>query len=162
MFAPSPRLQSSKLPIFAAVAASAVILFLIGRAVIGSRAPQEARTTAPRAQAAVVRTTHVATGPIRQVFTYAGSIQAVDQVSLVPKTSGIIQTIPVDVGTEVRAGQVIATLDPGTLPDQLAQAQSGYEQAQAKLQQVLAQGRPDDVAAAQAQLQQAQAKLDSL
>jgi RND family efflux transporter MFP subunit len=104
----------------------------------------------------------VTTGSIRSVFSYAGAVTATDQVNLVPKTSGIIQSIPVDVGTRVRAGQVLATLDPGTLTDQLAQAQAGLDQAQAKLQQILAQGRPEDVAAATAQLQQAQARLDSM
>jgi len=162
MFAPSPRLQNVKLPVIAAVIAAIVLAALGVRFFLQSRAPTETRAQAPRVQPAVVRTAPVSTGSISSVFSYAGSIQSKDQVSLVPKTSGIVQSIPVDVGTRVRAGDVVATLDPGTLPDQLLQAQAGLEQAQAKLQQVLAQGRPDDIAAAQAQLMQGQAKLDSL
>src|SRR5947207_2205244 len=116
MFAPSPRLQSAKFPFLIILGAIALLAIIVGgQKFLASRsAPADQRSAAPRAQGAVVRTSPVTTGVIRSVFSYAGSVQATDQVNLVPKTSGIIQTIPVDVGTRVRAGQVLATLDPGT------------------------------------------------
>jgi HlyD family secretion protein len=159
----SPRIQPSRLPAIAAGLAAVVLAIVIVRLFLLSRSAEPAQqATANRVPAAVVRTAPVVTGSITEQFSYAGAVQAADQVSLVPRTSGIVQSIPVDVGSEVRQGQTLAVLDPGTLPDQVAQAQAGLDQAQAKLQQLLAQGRPDDVAAAEAQLQQAQAKLESL
>src|SRR5690348_772290 len=153
MSSTSPRIESSKLPLYAGILAALIFAIVAARLFLTSQgaapAPQSA---APRAPSAVVRTAPAVPGPISEVFSYAGAIQATDQVSLVPRASGIVASIPVDVGTVVQAGQVLATLDPGTLPDQLAQAQAGLDQAQAKLQQLLAQGRPDDVAAADAQV----------
>src|SRR3954454_11633550 len=146
MFAPTPRFQMTKLPIIVALAVLGIVGIVVGgRAYMASKSSSAAdapRSTTQRSPAAVVRTAPATTGSIRSVFSYAGSIQATDQVNLVPKTSGIIQSMPVEVGTRVRAGQVLARLDPGPLTDQLAQAQAGYDQAQAKLQQILAQGRP--------------------
>src|SRR4051794_11381439 len=92
MFAPSPRLQSGKTPILLIAGAIALLAIIVGgQKFLASRsAPADQRSAAPRAQGAVVRTSPVTTGIIRSVFSYAGSVQATDQVSLVPKPSGII------------------------------------------------------------------------
>src|SRR5690242_20734655 len=110
----------------------------------------------------VVRTVPAAQGPMSSVLTYAGSVQASQQVNIVPRTSGIITDIPVDVGSVVHRGDTLATLDQGALPAQLQQAQAGLLSARAKLAQVEAGAKPEDVAAAQAQLEQAQIKLVQL
>lgn len=45
----------------------------------------------------VVRTVPVAQGPISTVLGYAGARQASQQVSVVPRTTGILEQLPVDV-----------------------------------------------------------------
>ena len=96
------------------------------------------------------------------VLSYAGSVQANQQVNVVPRSSGIVTDIPVDVGSPVHKGDTLATLDQGALPAQLLQAQAALLSARAKLAQVEAGAKPEDVAAANAQLEQAQIKLVSL
>src|SRR4051812_38065809 len=139
MSSTSPRIQSSKLPLYAGLLAALIFVVVAARLFLSaqSAATPAQQSTAPRVPVAVVRTAPAVAGPVSEVFSYAGAIQATDQVSLVPRASGIVASIPVEVGTVVQAGQVLATLDAGTLPDQLAQAQAGLDQAQAKLQQLL-------------------------
>ncbi|MBV9324197.1 MAG: efflux RND transporter periplasmic adaptor subunit [Chloroflexi bacterium] len=110
----------------------------------------------------VVRTAPASVGPISTVLSYAGAVQAGQQVNVVPRTSGIVTDIPVDVGSAVHKGDTLATLDQGALPAQLQQAQANLLAARAKLAQVEAGARPEDVAAANAQLEQAQIKLVQL
>jgi HlyD family secretion protein len=110
----------------------------------------------------VVRTVPVATGAISSTLSYAGAVQATQQVNIVARASGTIQDIPVDVGSAVHRGDTLATLDQGALPAQLLQAQAALLSARAKLAQVQAGAKPEDVAAAQAQLAQAQIRLQAL
>ena len=110
----------------------------------------------------VVRTAPVAVGPISSVLGYAGAVQSNQQVNVVSRTSGIIQDIPVDVGSAVHRGDTLAVLDQGALPAQLLQAQASLLSARAKLASVESGAKPEDVAAAQAQVDQAQIKLVAL
>src|SRR5204863_7981282 len=110
----------------------------------------------------VVRTVPVGVGPISSVLGYAGAVQSTQQVNVVSRSSGIIEDIPVDVGSAVHRGDTLAVLDQGALPAQLLQAQAGLLSARAKLAQVEAGAKPEDVAAAQAQLEQAQIRVVAL
>ena len=110
----------------------------------------------------VVRTVPVGVGPISSVLGYAGAVQSTQQVNVVARASGIIQDLPVDVGSVVHRGDTLAVLDQGALPAQLLQAQATLLSARAKLAQVEAGAKPEDVAAAEAQVTQAQIKLVSL
>ncbi|MCL4534204.1 MAG: efflux RND transporter periplasmic adaptor subunit [Bacteroidetes bacterium] len=94
-------------------------------------------------------------------MSYAGSVQPVAQVNVVPKAPGRIQKIYVDVGSAVKQGDLIAELDHATLDAQVLQAQANVASAQSKLETVQAGARPDDVAAAQAAVAAAQARLNT-
>ncbi|MGE3856768.1 MAG: biotin/lipoyl-binding protein, partial [Dehalococcoidia bacterium] len=124
--------------------------------------------TAPKAPATTggapvpVQVTAAKTGAIRTVLTYSGSIQATQQVSLAPRLAGQLASINVEVGQAVRPGDVLATLDQGTLPAQLQQAQAALASAQARLQLMLDGPRAADVAAAEAALAAAEARLKQL
>src|SRR5436305_5916648 len=48
---------------------------------------------------------------IQQSLSYSGDIRAREQVSVLPKSSGRIDSMLVDVGSRVKAGQVLATLE---------------------------------------------------
>ncbi len=162
MFAPAPSASRARPFILAGAGLLLIAIVMGGRTFLASR--QAAQTPAQPAQrtqpAAVVQTAQAVTGPIRASFSYAGNVQAADQVSLVPRTSGIVKAIPVEVGQRVRQGDVLAILDPGSLTDQVEQARAGLTLAEAKLKQVLIGAKPEDVDAARAQLGQAQARLD--
>jgi HlyD family secretion protein len=81
---------------------------------------------------------------------------------VVPTISGRITKLNVDVGSQVKAGDVIAELDKAQLNAQVEQAQAGVDAANVKLQVIQAGARPEAVAAADANVQAAQAKLDAI
>ncbi len=59
--------------------------------------------------------------------------EAEDLVNVVPLGSGRVERLTVDVGSEVRKGQVIAELSHGTLDARLQKEQAALRGAQAKL-----------------------------
>lgn len=62
----------------------------------------------------------------------SGKIQADRKVDLYPPTAGTLESIEVTDGQMVRAGQLIAVIDPAPLEVQLAQAEAAYAAAQAQ------------------------------
>ena len=120
-------------------------------------------TLAARPAVAVpVQVIAVKAGLIRSVLTYSGAIQASQQVSVSPRATGQLVAVKVEVGQQVRQGEQIAQVDPGTLPAQVAQGQASVASAHARLELVLAGPRATDVSSARATLDAAQAKLDQL
>jgi len=67
-----------------------------------------------------------------------GSVQAVTTVEVGAQVSGVVQSLGVDFNSFVRAGQVIARLDPSLYQAALEQAQAGVLQAQAAFGQAQA------------------------
>lgn len=127
-------------------------------------APQAspATSSAPPPPAVAVSVALARHGPIQQRLTYSGDLVAARQITVLPKVSGQIQDLPVGLGSPVKAGDVLATLDPRTTQTQVQQAQAGLVQAQAKLTSMQAGPRQEDVAAANATLAIQQAKLTSM
>jgi len=109
-----------------------------------------------------VQLAEVKTGTIRSTLTYSGNVQSSQQVNLAPRTGGQVAAVFVDVGSVVKAGDRLATLDPGTLPAQVAQAQANLQAAQARLDSVLAGSRAGDIAAAQSAYDTAVTRLNQL
>lgn len=109
-------------------------------------------TEAPRPPVTVAQ---VKEGDISAVLSLSGNIVAPSQVSIMPKITGQIVKLNVDIGSKVKQGDLIAELDHVALDAQL-------EQAQANLDKERAQGRTENVAAAQAQAAAAQAKLQDM
>jgi HlyD family secretion protein len=110
----------------------------------------------------VVNTAQVATGDVKLTFNYSGTLESSSQLSIVPKTSGRLEKLMVDVGSQVKAGDILATMEKTTLLLAIQQAEANLKSAQARLATVMAGGRPEDIASAQASLDSAQAKLDTL
>ncbi|CAI0762999.1 HlyD family efflux transporter periplasmic adaptor subunit [Serratia grimesii] len=81
------------------------------------------------------------------------------QVSLAFEDSGRISTLTVDEGDQVRAGQVIATLDTRALKIQEQQAQAQLDAQKQTVREQQAGARPEELAQARAQLSSAQAQL---
>src|SRR4051794_32282885 len=89
----------------------------------------------------------------------SGTIEAED-VLITSEVAGRVQSLLVDEGQEVTAGQTLAKLDPALLEAQHDQAAAAVAVAEANLALLKAGSRPEDVAAAQAAVDQARAARD--
>lgn len=87
-----------------------------------------------------------------------GHVEATE-VRLAPDVGGRLLTLSVREGDEVRAGAVVATLDPRDLDLALARARADLRQAEAQLRLLQAGSRREDIAQAEAQAQAARDEL---
>jgi len=125
-------------------------------------AASQRQGAAGAAAAKVVSVASVITGQIQATFQYTGTLESSSQVNIVPQSSGRLDKLLVDVGSQVKAGDTIAVLQQDSLQLAVQQAEANLASAQAKLATVQAGGRPESVASAQAALDAAQTKLDAL
>lgn len=109
---------------------------------------------------AAVSVAPVTRGAIQSVLSYSGNVQAKGQVNLVPKSSGRIGKLAVDVGDTIRAGDVIAQMESASARVQVQQAEATLAGAKAKLAIIKAGARPEDIAASEAAVRNAQARVD--
>lgn len=82
------------------------------------------------------------------------------QVSLAFEQSGRIQTLLVQEGDKVKAGQVLATLNTNSLEIQAKQAQAQLKAQQEAIVKQQVGARPEEISQAKAQLASTQADLD--
>ncbi|MBL9134367.1 MAG: efflux RND transporter periplasmic adaptor subunit [Verrucomicrobiales bacterium] len=75
----------------------------------------------------------VGTRPMERKVTALGSLRAMDRATVSIKTSGRLKMLPVDVGTPVEAGQVIAQVEPKDYELRVDQALALLGQARARL-----------------------------
>jgi RND family efflux transporter MFP subunit len=83
-----------------------------------------------------------------------GNIQAINLASIYARTNGYVQERLVDIGTPVKAGQLLAVIASPEVDQELAQGRAALEQARAALQQAIA-----NLAQAQAGVSQAKANV---
>jgi RND family efflux transporter MFP subunit len=102
-----------------------------------------------------------ARGNITASFSYTGDVRAKAQVALIPRVAARIERMNVDIGSEVKRGDVLAELDRTQLQASLRQAQGSLQSAQARLDG-LQTPRPEDIAIARANVVSAQDRLDKL
>src|SRR3954468_10623172 len=141
----------------------AVALLLVVAVVSCTPAGQAPKPTGkPEFQPAAIpiTTALVSQGNIAATLVYSGNVQSRSQVNVVPKITGRVERLYVDIGDEVRQGEVIADLDRATLDAQVQQAEAAVSVAQARLQQVQAGSKAEDVEAAEAAVRAAQARAD--
>ena len=74
------------------------------------QAPAAAPTPTP-VPAAAVTAQNASRGDIQQTLSYSGDIRAREQVSVLPKVSGRVDSVMVDVGSHVKAGDALAVLE---------------------------------------------------
>ena len=88
-----------------------------------------------RSKAAPVtyREAAVTRGAIRSQVSATGTLNPVDQVEIGSQVSGTIQRLYVDYNSRVRAGQVLAQIDPAILKANRSQAEASVERAKVAL-----------------------------
>jgi HlyD family secretion protein len=99
-------------------------------------------------------------GPIEQVVSATGTINAVTTVQVGSQVSGNIAAINVDFNTKVTKGQVIAQIDPSNLKTRLLQAEADLENARANVKSLEAQAETQraNVLASKASVERARAQ----
>jgi len=89
----------------------------------------------PAAQARPVRTIAVERGAEGETVSLTGQVRAKDEVSLAFRLDGRMIERPVNVGDVLKAGQVVAKLDPQNQENALRTAQANLASAEAQLTQ---------------------------
>ncbi len=97
-------------------------------------------------------------GEVQELLLLQGNVD-VRQVNLAFKVAGRIETLAVDEGDSVKAGQVLATLDKRYFQDDLRLVQARRDNAAATLARLEHGSRPEEIVQARAQLKQQQANL---
>ncbi|MBX9959866.1 MAG: efflux RND transporter periplasmic adaptor subunit, partial [Burkholderiaceae bacterium] len=100
------------------------------------------------------RTGKVERGPLQSAVSASGAVSPVTQVTVGTQVSGQIKDLYVDFNSEVKAGQLIAVIDPETFEYRVRSAQADVDAARAVVQTALA-----NVVAAKAQVSRAQTDL---
>jgi HlyD family secretion protein len=114
--------------------------------------------------AATYQTATVTRGPITQAVTATGTLNPVVNVQVGSQVSGNISKLFVDFNSQVKAGQVVAQIDPALFQATVTQAEGDVANAQAALELARVNGkRTEDLFArktsSQADLDQAVANL---
>jgi RND family efflux transporter MFP subunit len=124
----------------------------------GAPPPSGGAATAPRE----VQLARAAAGQLPRLVQVSGTLAADQQVALAMKVAGRIDRMPVDLGSRVRRGELIARLAQPDFTLRVQQAENALEQARARLgltpDRPDARVRPEDTAGvrqADAQLHQA-------
>jgi RND family efflux transporter MFP subunit len=94
-------------------------------------------------------------GATKQTLTLPGSIQAYNRASLYARVNGYVKSWNKDIGAQVKAGEVLATIDAPDLDQQLAQARATLASAKANYDiAVITANRNDTLVKKQAVAQQ--------
>jgi HlyD family secretion protein len=137
--------------------AAASLLLLV----VACAAPPPAATPTAPAKEIAVRTAPVVRADLLSSATYTGEVRARAALNVVPKASGRIEKLNVDVGSQVKAGDTIAELDRAAPELAVRQAEAGLAAARARLAQMEAGPRPDQVAQAEAAARAARLRAES-
>ena len=84
----------------------------------------------------VVTTLQISRGDIADVVQATGTLQAVKTVNVGTQVSGVVQKLYADFNHIVKAGQVIARLDPSIIQTQIEQREASVTRAQADLERL--------------------------
>ncbi len=109
----------------------------------------------PEPEAAEERTATIETGPLQVWVTGTGKVEPDAQAALSFKTSGTLGEIAAKVGETVRSGQVLASLDPGSLAASLLGAEADLIATQQALNDLLEGSSEQQIAQAAMALAQA-------
>lgn len=104
-------------------------------------------------------TYEVATGDIASTVSTTGSIEPAAEVNLAFRATGLVDEVYVDVGDNVKTGDILASLDTNDMLLTLEQAQINKRLAEIRLAQAQREPNAVDIAAAEAAVESARANL---
>lgn len=112
---------------------------------------------------AVEYTTEKATrGNLIQTVSATGIVESANDISLNFRATGKITSLTVKEGTDVKAGQVLANLDLGSVGSLIKQSEANVASAKANLEKVKAGASVEDVQLTQEQLSKAENDYNNL
>jgi HlyD family secretion protein len=117
-------------------------------------------STRGAAETPVYRTAPLARGPLVATVAASGAVNPVTQVSVGTQVSGQIKELFVDFNSEVKAGQLIARLDPETFEYRVQSAQADVDAARAAVLTAQANAMATRAAISRAQVDLAEAERD--
>jgi RND family efflux transporter MFP subunit len=130
-----------------------IILVLFGLGVVPKlieRRDLLHRTEQLGAEIPVVQTVVVQPAPFEEPLTYPGNIGAMQYATIFARVDGYLKSRMVDIGDQVKEGQVLAEIDTPTIDQELAQSEADVAEARAQLMR------------AKANLKEAKAKDESV
>jgi multidrug efflux system membrane fusion protein len=144
-----------KIPNISYLALMIALLFVAACSPSGDAASEEAANVAQAAtlaenteeQAVPIEVALVESGDISLVINYSGSLEPKDEVDIIPGAAGEIETVLVEVGDRVSAGDPIAIIKDDTYQTQIKQAEAALEAAQLSLAKMEIGSRPEEIAA---------------
>jgi HlyD family secretion protein len=139
------------------IATALVIVIVVAGVAIGAYFHFAARPAA--AATTNLSTATVKRGTLIATVNAAGNVAAAQDVALNFGQAGTVQKVDVQVGDQVKAGQVLAELDTANLALQLQNAQVNLKVAQDKLTQTKTPSTSEALATARAQVQSAQSGI---
>jgi RND family efflux transporter MFP subunit len=145
----------------AALVAAAVAGLALSACSPPGAAPGSARPS-PTPAARPVQTARVERIDLTNALTYSGDVRTSANLTVIPKASGRVEKLYVDVGASVKAGDPIAELDKTTARLQRRQAEAGMAAARARLAQMEAGPRAEQVEQAEASARAAKHSAEAL
>ncbi|MDB5851017.1 MAG: hypothetical protein JWP29_4769, partial [Rhodoferax sp.] len=112
------------------------------------------------AETPVYRTAPMTRGPLLATVAASGAVNPVTQVSVGTQVSGQIKDLYVDFNSEVKAGQLIARLDPETFEYRVQSAQADVDSARAAVLTAQANAMATKAGISRAQVDLAEAERD--
>lgn len=138
------------------------VLSVVGFLALGGRGTEPPTAAAQAPAGAAVKTATASEGKISANLSYTGDVKAVSQVNVLPKATGRIEKLVVDVGSWVKRGDILAELDSAMLKAQVSQAKANLAAARAKLANMEAGSRAEQIAQAKANVDSARARVAAL
>lgn len=114
----------------------------------------------PAADAVQYRTGKIERGPLQATVSASGAVNPVTQVSVGTQVSGQIKDLFVDFNSEVKAGQLIAVIDPETFEYRVRQAQADVDAARAAVLTAQANSLASRASVSRAKVDLAEAQRD--
>jgi RND family efflux transporter MFP subunit len=119
-------------------------------------------TTTQTSRSNTIRIGKAIRGDLNGLLTFAAPIQSKGEIAVVPRVIARVDQLNVDLGSRVRAGDVLAELDRSGLEQQVLAAQAAQASAEARLAALKAGPKPEILAQAQANLRASQARVNAL
>lgn len=114
------------------------------------------------AEEPTIATAQVSLGDLVITASGSGTLIPASETAVGFRSGGVLADVLVEVGDQVKAGQILARLEDTEALEQVAQAEIEVRQAELDLAELAEEADPAEVAAAEASLSSAKAELTSL